>query len=75
VAKSAPIHTVKVEGGWQNKAEGAAKGSKTFRTQAEAVAAGREDARKKKTEHLIHGQNGQIRMRNSYGADSRRRPG
>jgi hypothetical protein len=75
VPKNAPIHTTKVEGGWQNKAEGAAKGSWTYRTQKEAVTAGREDARKKRTEHLIHGRNGQIRMRNSYGADSRRRPG
>jgi Uncharacterized protein conserved in bacteria (DUF2188) len=75
VPKNAPIHTAKVEGGWQNKAEGAPKGSQTFRTQQEAIRAGRDMARKSRTEHLIHGRNGQIRMRNSYGPDSRRRPG
>ncbi|MCU4363559.1 DUF2188 domain-containing protein, partial [Acinetobacter sp. WU_MDCI_Abxc22] len=39
------------------------------RTQQEAFDAAREIAQNQKSEVLIHGRNGQIRERNSYGND------
>ena len=38
---------------------------------AEAVEAGREEARRAKREHIIKNENGQIAERNSYGNDPR----
>jgi hypothetical protein len=43
--------------------------SKTFRTKAEAQAAGRETARREKAEHIIHNKAGEIGSRTSYGDD------
>jgi hypothetical protein len=40
-----------------------------FETQAEAIEAGRQMARRGHGELLIHGQHGQIRARDSYGND------
>jgi hypothetical protein len=61
------IHTVKRDGVWQNLAEGSTRriGS-TYATKAEAQAAGRERARRDRTEHIIHNVNGTIGQRNSY---------
>ena len=39
------------------------------RTQRTAIDVGRTIARETAVEHLIHGENGQIRERNSYGND------
>jgi hypothetical protein len=55
--------------GWTNS-----DGS-TFRTQKDAINAGRDLARRLGTEHLIHGRDGRIRERNSYGNDPPQRPG
>jgi hypothetical protein len=44
-------------------------------TKDEAVKAGRELARNRKTEHVIHNVDGKIGERNSYGNDPARRPG
>lgn len=64
-----PVHTVPHGGGWANRRAGAARVSKTFRTKAEAQAAGRDTARRERTEHFIHRKDGQIGERNSYGND------
>jgi hypothetical protein len=41
----------------------------THRTQAAAIEAGRREAKRKETELLIQGRNGQIRSKDSYGND------
>jgi hypothetical protein len=43
----------------------------SFETQEEAIKAGRERAQRDKVELLIHGRDGQIRERNSFGNDPR----
>lgn len=67
--KPPPVHTVKHDDGWANRREGADRVSKTFGTKAEAQAAGRETARREKTEHVVHKRDGMIGERNSYGND------
>jgi hypothetical protein len=64
-----PIHTVPHGDGWANRREGSRRVSRTFGTQREAIAAGREAARRDRTEHVVHGRDGRIRERNSYGND------
>lgn len=64
-----PVHTVPHGDGWANRREGAKSVSRTFETKAPAEKAGRETARRDKTEHLIHNRDGQISERNSYGND------
>jgi hypothetical protein len=56
------IHTVKKGGVWQNIAEGSNRriGS-TYATKAEAQAAGKERARRNRTEHIIHNVKGDDR--------------
>lgn len=70
-----PIHTVPTEDGWANRREGAARASSIHETQAEAIRAARATAAREKTEHFIHGENGRIRERNSYGNDPEERKG
>jgi hypothetical protein len=47
----------------------------SHRTKEEAVAAGRETARARRTEHVIHNLDGTIAERNSYGNDPYPPPG
>jgi Uncharacterized protein conserved in bacteria (DUF2188) len=70
------IHTVKKDGAWQNVTEGSTRriGS-TYATKAEAQAAGRDRARRDRSEHIIHNVNGTIGQRNSYGDDPRSHKG
>lgn len=56
-------------GGWSVKKAGASRASKNFATQKEAVEAATRTARREKTEVYIHGKDGRIRERNSYGID------
>jgi hypothetical protein len=67
--KKPGIHTVPHGGKWANIKEGNKRESSVHNTQAEAAKAGRETARKGKTEHYIHNRQGEIRERNSYGND------
>jgi hypothetical protein len=43
--------------------------SKVFLTKVAAQAAGRETARRERTEHIIHKKDGEIGSRSSYGND------
>jgi hypothetical protein len=61
--------------GWRVEVEGTARPRSIHGSQAEAAKAGRDIARKNKSELLIHGQNGKIRERNTYGHDPRRTKG
>jgi hypothetical protein len=73
--KQPPVHTVPHDDGWANRREGSSRVSKIFSTKAEAQAAGRETARNEETEHFIHGLNGRIQDRDSYGNDPYPPPG
>jgi hypothetical protein len=69
------IHTVPSDDGWTNRRPGGERASGHFDTQAEAIEAARRTAERERLEHFIHGRDGQIRARNSYGNDPRRREG
>ena len=69
------IHVVQQGGQWCVKVEGTERARSKHGTQAEAVTAGRAAARKAKTELLVHGRDGGIRTRSSYGNDPSDRPG
>jgi len=56
---------------WKIKEGGTEVGFGGFKTQIEAIAVAREVAKSKKEELAIHGLNGQIREKNSYGNDPR----
>lgn len=64
-----PVHTVTTDRGWGNKREGSDRVSRNYDTKKEAQEAGRETARRARTEHLIHRRDGTIGERNSYGTD------
>ena len=62
-------HVVPNKGGWSVRSSGAKRASRTFPTQQEAIESAREKAQKQGTELYIHGRDGKIRERNSYGRD------
>ncbi|MFO1491386.1 MAG: DUF2188 domain-containing protein [Kiritimatiellia bacterium] len=64
-----PIHVVQRDDGWAPLREGASRSGPVQRTQAQAIQAATATARREGGEVHIHGQNGQIRERNSYGND------
>jgi hypothetical protein len=62
-------HVVLGEKGWSVRRAGAARATGVFGTQAEAIDAATRIARNQGTEVYIHGRDGRIRERNSYGND------
>jgi hypothetical protein len=62
-------HIVPVGNKWGVKGEGNSRLTKVSNTQREAIDVGREIAINQRSELLIHGGNGRIRERNSYGND------
>lgn len=62
-------HVVPRESGWAVKGAGSTRATRVFPTQREAIDAGREIARRKGSELLIHGRDGRIREKNTYGKD------
>jgi hypothetical protein len=62
------VHVVPSDSGWDVKVEGGSA-SRHFQTQTEAIRAGREIARGNRAENIIHGRDGRIRQRDSYGSD------
>ena len=70
------VHTVHRDGDWVNTIEGQDDPLPgTHATKDEAVASGRVEAMRRKTEHVIHNLDGTISERNSYGGDPTDRPG
>lgn len=63
------VHVVPREQGWAVTREGAERDSSHHSTQAEAISQARETARRERVELLVHGEDGKIRERNSYGND------
>lgn len=64
------VHIVPHSEGWAVRIEGNDRATSVHRTQEQAIDAGRERARRDETEILIHGENGRIRDRDSYGNDT-----
>ena len=70
------VHTVPKDGNWVNKIEGEESTLPgVHATKLVAVAAGRDEAIQRRTEHVIHDEDGSIGERNSYGGDPESRPG
>lgn len=62
-------HVVKTEGGWGVRGENTTRNTQNFDTQRAAINRAREIAINQKSELLIHGRDGQIRDKHSYGND------
>jgi hypothetical protein len=62
-------HVVPKGDQWAVKGEGNTRNTRITPTQREATEVARTIARNQQSELLIHGQNGQIRQRDSYGND------
>ncbi|EPM57928.1 hypothetical protein A264_18480 [Pseudomonas syringae pv. actinidiae ICMP 19071] len=62
-------HVVKRDDGWAVRGEGNSKDTSHHRTQQEAADVARGIAQNQKSEVLIHGKDGKIRDRDSYGND------
>lgn len=62
-------HVVPHAGGWAVKGAGSERAAKVVPTQREAIGIARGIAQNQQSEMLIHGENGRIRERNSYGND------
>lgn len=69
MAKRTTPHVVPRDGNWAVQRENAERASSLHRTQAEAITAGRQIAQAERTELVIHGRDGKIRDKNSYGND------
>jgi len=63
------VHIVPSGSSWLVKLEGVATPVSTHRTQAAADRAGRPIARQNEVEIVIHGRDGRIRDKDSFGAD------
>lgn len=72
MAKKAPVHVTTHKDGWAVTREGNKRPSSVHRTQKEAVEAGRTAAQRDKTELIVHGKDGHIRQKNTYGTDAER---
>jgi len=63
------IHVVPSGGRWSVRRAGASRASKVYSTQKEAIDSARTRARSEGGELYIHGRDGRIRERDSYGND------
>ena len=63
-------HVVPHPQGWAVKAAGASNPTKVLGTQSAAIATARGIAINQGSEMLVHGKNGQIRARDTYGSDN-----
>lgn len=70
------VHTVPdPNGGWKVVREGQDRAVARATTQAEADKKGRQTARKDQVEYNLHGRDGRVRAKDSYGNDPRRTKG
>jgi Uncharacterized protein conserved in bacteria (DUF2188) len=69
------VHIVPHSDGWAVKIEGNDRATSVHDTQQQAIDAGRDRARRDESELLIHGRDGRIRDRDSYGGDDFPPPG
>ena len=69
MANTKNVHVVPRDNGWAVIREGGSRASSVHATQAKAWSAAQGVARQEQGEAFLHGQNGQIRERNTYGDD------
>lgn len=62
-------HIVPHASGWAVRGAGNERATSVHGTQREAISVARETAIRQGSEMLIHGENGRIRERNTYGRD------
>lgn len=62
-------HVVPHKDGWAVRGEGNDRATSVHDTQSQAIDQAREIARNQQSELLIHGRDGRIRARDSYGND------
>ena len=62
-------HVVKRDDGWAVKGAGNSRDTSRHETQSDAFNAARDIAKNQGSEVFIHGTNGRIRERNTYGKD------
>ncbi|MCP9751007.1 DUF2188 domain-containing protein [Ferruginibacter sp. HRS2-29] len=62
-------HVVPLGNGWAVKSEGATSATIITSKQSDAILVARDIARDNHVELIVHGRNGRIRERNSYGND------
>lgn len=75
MSKGKNQHVVPRDGGWAVKGEGNKKATSVHDTQREAIDQARKNSRNQESELLVHGENGQIRERDSHGNDPKNRKG
>ena len=69
------IETYHVDGKWRNRVEALEDLPGEYDRKDEAVRVGRDEARDRKVEHIIHNLDGTMHERNTYGHDPRNIPG
>jgi hypothetical protein len=69
MSKKRDVHVVPRPEGWAVEKSGSKRASVVTETQKEAVDAGKKIAQRERSELVIHGENGRIREKNSYGND------
>ena len=62
-------HVIPHQGKWAVKSDSSKRATSIHETQAAATEKARDMARRQKTELLVHGRDGQIRSRDSFGND------
>jgi uncharacterized protein YdaT len=70
MSKGKNQHVTKHEEGWQVKGAGNEKATVVVDTQKEAIEIAREIAKRQESELIIHGEDGKIRQKDSYGNDN-----
>jgi hypothetical protein len=70
--KKGDVHVVQADKGWRVEVEGSGRAESTHKTQSAAWKKAKQIARQNRSEALLHGRDGRIRDRNTYGRDPRR---
>jgi hypothetical protein len=73
--KQGNVHVLPAVKGWRIEVEGSSRAHATHKTQAAAWQAAKRIARQNRSEALLHGRNGRVRERNTYGRDPRHTKG
>lgn len=63
------LHVIPLDDGWAVRGEGSSRATSVHKSQHEAIEAGREIARNRSGQLVIHGRDGRVRERNSYSSD------
>ena len=64
------LHVIPHNGGWAVRGEGSSRATSVHKSQREAIEAGREIARNRSSQLVIHARDGRVRERDSYNASS-----